>query len=65
MSIAFVPGHSLAALLGIEVFVAALCGWWLLSEVPSVETWIGGTLTLSAATWQILASAKATSLELD
>jgi drug/metabolite transporter (DMT)-like permease len=57
MSVAFVPGHILAALLGIEVFVAALFGWWLLNITLGIETWLGGLLTLFAATWQIVASA--------
>lgn len=54
ISIAYIPGHVAAALLGIEVFVAALCGWWLLGDLPDIETWIGGALTLVAATWQLL-----------
>lgn len=57
-AIAYVPGHVLAALLGVEVFVAALCGWLLLGDIPSTETWIGGTLTLLAASWQIMANNK-------
>ena len=54
-SIAYIPGHVVAALLGVEVFVAALCGWLMLGETPGMVTWVGGILTLMAATSQILA----------
>lgn len=54
--IAYIPGHVLAALLGVEVFAAALFGWLLLGNIPAIETWIGGALTLIAAMWQILAN---------
>lgn len=55
-TIAYIPGHVLAALLGIEVFAAALFGWLLLGDLPSAAVFIGGGLTLIAATWQILSS---------
>ncbi|MFT6388033.1 MAG: drug/metabolite transporter (DMT)-like permease [Cellvibrionaceae bacterium] len=55
-AIAYIPGHIVAALLGVEVFSAALFGWLLLGDSPSLETWVGGTLTLIAAMWQILSS---------
>lgn len=56
LSVAYLPGHVSAALLGIEVFAAALFGWWLLSDVPGIETWVGGAFTLLAATLQLLSS---------
>lgn len=55
-TIAYIPGHVVAALLGVEVFSAALFGWLLLGDIPLTETWIGGTLTLIAAIWQIASS---------
>ncbi len=55
-AIAYIPGHVVASLLGVEVLMAALCGWLLLGELPYIETWIGGTFILIAATTQILYS---------
>jgi len=57
-AIAYIPGHVLAALLGVEVFAAALFGWLLLGDIPALETWIGGVLTLVAAMWQIMSSVR-------
>lgn len=54
-TIAYIPGHVIAALLSVEVFIAAFCGWLVLGEELALSTWLGGALTLSAATLQILA----------
>lgn len=56
ISIAYIPGHVVAALLGVEVVVAAFIGWLVLGEAPDLSTWVGGTLTLVAAMSQILSS---------
>ncbi len=56
VSIAHIPGHVVAALLGVEVFVAALLGWLVLNEAPNIFTWVGGVLILGAATSQILST---------
>lgn len=53
-AIAHISGHVIAALLGIEVFTAALLGWLALGEIPSIYTWLGGGLTLVAAASQII-----------
>ncbi len=53
-SIAFIPGHVIAALLSVEVFIAALCGWLVLGEELANLTVVGGVLILGAATMQIL-----------
>ncbi len=55
-AITYIPGHVVASLLGVEVFMAALCGWLLLGELPYIETWVGGIFILIAATTQILSS---------
>lgn len=55
-SVAHVPGYIMGALLGVEVFVAALLGWWLLGESLTIYTWVGGGLTLIAAVSQIVVS---------
>lgn len=52
-AIAYIPGHVVGAILGVEVFSAAVFGWLLIDELPPVETWVGGALTLIAAIWQI------------
>ena len=57
-AIAYIPGHVVASLLGIEVFSAALFGWLLLGEPPSINTYMGGALVLTAAIWQILSKLK-------
>lgn len=55
-AIAFIPGHVVGALLGVEVFVAALLGWWCLQDLPTYETWLGGLFIMVAAVWQVLGS---------
>ena len=57
-SIAHISGHIVAAILGIEVFFAALFAWLLLNEFPSTLTWIGGSLTLIAAMSQVFVTSK-------
>ncbi len=56
-SIAYIPGHVVAALLSVEACVAVLMGWWVLNEIPGLIPAIGGILTLLAATLQVRASA--------
>lgn len=57
-AIPFVSGHIIAALLGVEVFCAALFGWVLLGDQPALNTWVGGGLILLAASWQIVSMAE-------
>ncbi len=59
-AVAYIPGHVVAALLSVEVFIAALCGWLVLGEALPLSTWIGGLLTLGAATHQIISGTKNT-----
>jgi drug/metabolite transporter (DMT)-like permease len=62
-AVAYVPGSVMGALLGLEVFIAALLGWWWLDELPTVYTWVGGLLTLVAAASQIIVSSLPSSQE--
>ncbi len=57
-AVPYIPGHVVAALLSVEVFIAALCGWLVLGEALPLSTWAGGFLTLSAATHQIVSGTK-------
>jgi len=52
-TIAYIPGHIVASLLAVEVFAAALFGWILLGEAPTISTYYGGILILTTAIWQI------------
>ncbi len=57
-AVAYIPGHVVAALLSVEVFIAALFGWLILGEALPLSTWIGGIMTLGAATHQITSGTK-------
>lgn len=59
-AIAHISGHVIAALLGVEVFTAAVLGWWVLGILPTESTWIGGLLVLFAAGYQIISGSKET-----
>ncbi len=54
-AIAHISGHVIAALLGVEVFTAAVLGWLALDVIPVWSTWVGGVLVLFAAGFQIIA----------
>ncbi|MFL0800396.1 MAG: DMT family transporter [Agarilytica sp.] len=59
-AVAYIPGHVVAALLSVEVFIAALGGWLVLGEALPLTTWVGGIMTLGAATLQITSGSKGT-----
>lgn len=61
-AIAYISGHVVAALLGVEAFVATMVAWLVLGQVPGIESWLGGSLILLAATWQIAASSSDTEI---
>ncbi|MFL0810707.1 MAG: DMT family transporter [Agarilytica sp.] len=54
-SIAYIPGHVVAALLGVEVLVAALCAYLTLGESLSAPMIAGGAIVLATASLQVYA----------